>query len=70
MERTIKIFRSFAEAEQADKEYYRSLTPAQRIQIVLMLRKHYAGEELARGIQKVGRIVKRSDLVTADKDLG
>lgn len=67
MNRPIKIFRSFAEAEEAEKEYYRSLTPAQRIQIVLMLRKHYAAEALASGVQKVCRIVKRSDLVTSDK---
>lgn len=41
MERTIRFFKSFAEAEEADKEYYRSLTPAQRIEILLILRNRY-----------------------------
>ena len=36
MERTIKVFKSSAEAEKADKEYYRSLSPPRRIEIHIM----------------------------------
>ena len=32
-----KVFRSFEEAEQADRDFYRSLTPEQRIEILLQL---------------------------------
>ena len=35
MERVIKQYSSFDEAEQADFEFYRSLTPAQRIAMLL-----------------------------------
>jgi hypothetical protein len=41
MERKIQILKSFAEAEEADKKYYQSLTPEQRIQILLILRDRY-----------------------------
>ena len=38
MERVLQVFNSFAEAEEADRKYYKSLTPAQRIEILLVLR--------------------------------
>jgi hypothetical protein len=38
MEKVLQVFNSFAEAEEADRKYYRSLTPAQRIEILLILR--------------------------------
>jgi hypothetical protein len=38
MEQLVQI-RPAAEAEEAEKEFYQSLTPAHRIQIVLMLQK-------------------------------
>jgi hypothetical protein len=38
MEKTIQIFQAFAEAEKAEKEYYRSLSPEKRIEILLELR--------------------------------
>jgi len=31
MERKVQIYKSFAEAKEADKKYYHSLTPAQRM---------------------------------------
>jgi hypothetical protein len=60
MEKLVQI-RSVAEADEAEKEYYQSLTPAQRIQIVLMLQKSRYGE-LAMKFVKVCRIVKRADI--------
>ena len=33
IERTIRVFRNFKEAEDADREFYRSLTHAERLKI-------------------------------------
>ena len=64
MERKIQIFKSFAEAKEADKKYYHSLTPAQRIEIMLRLRNQYRpyGDELTEKFVRVLSIVKLSDL--------
>lgn len=64
MERKIQIYKFFAEAQEADKKYQQSLTPEQRIQILLTLRKLYRpyGDELTDKFVRVCRIVKRSDL--------
>ncbi len=59
MEPVARKFRSFAEADQADRDYYRSLTPEQRLDILLTLvergkQPHEIGQKPAR----VYRIVK------------
>ena len=56
LERKVQIFKSFAEAKEADKKYYHSLTPAQRIEIMLRLNKNT--EKFVRVLS----IVKLSDL--------
>jgi hypothetical protein len=57
-----RIFHSFAEAELADKEYYRSLTSAQRIEMLLILRDHFHpySDELTEGFKRVYRVIERS----------
>lgn len=62
MEKTIQVFNSFEEAEKADREYYRSLTPAQRIEMLLILRDQYRpySNELTEGFKRVYRVIKRS----------
>ena len=62
MEKTIEVLRSFAEAEAADKKYYRSLSPNQRIAFLLMLRDQYRpySNELTEGFKRVYRVIKRS----------
>jgi len=35
VERVVRVFRSFEEAAQADRDYYRQLTPSQRLDILL-----------------------------------
>ncbi len=45
MEKVVRKFTSFEEAEQADREYYRSLTPAQRVAMAMELRRMWAGME-------------------------
>ena len=64
MERKIEIYKSFAEAKEADKKYYHSLTPAQRIEIMLRLQNMYRpyGDERAEKFVRVLSIVKLSDL--------
>lgn len=62
MERTVRVFESFEEAEEADKEYYRSLSPAQRVEILLILRDQYNpyDDELTKGFERVCRIIECS----------
>jgi hypothetical protein len=62
MERVVAKFSSFQEAERAEREYYRSLTPQQRLDILLELiecsRKE--GDAAAHRFERVYRIVKLS----------
>lgn len=61
MEKRIQVFKTFAEAEEADKKFYQSLTPAQRIEILLILRDRYRSPDEPRGrLKRVCRIIKRS----------
>jgi hypothetical protein len=62
MEKTIQVFKSFEEAEAADMEYYRSLTAAQRVEILLTLREEYSpyDDELKRRFERVCRIIEGS----------
>ncbi len=60
MERVVQKFSSFEEADKADREYYRQLTPRQRVDMCLelsaRLRKEL-GEDSER-LARVYRIVK------------
>jgi hypothetical protein len=47
MEKVIRIFRSFAEAEAADIAYYRSLTHQQRLELMFVLLARYEGDDYA-----------------------
>ncbi len=62
MKKTVRIFKSFAEAEKADKEYYRALTPAQRIEMLLIPRDQYRPypNDVTEGFKRVYRVIKRS----------
>jgi len=61
MEQLVQI-RPAAEAKDAEKEYYQSLTPEQRIQILLMLNEAHYGKELTSKFVRVLKIVKLTDL--------
>ena len=41
VEKTVQRFTSHAEADRADREYYRSLTPQQRVDLTLELVRQY-----------------------------
>lgn len=63
MQKSIQVFHSFAEAEKANKEYYRSLSPAKRVEILLELRAQWQDSkpnEASEGFKRVYRIIKRS----------
>jgi hypothetical protein len=62
MERRVAKFSSHQEAEQADLEYYRSLTPQQRLDILLELieASRKEGDAASERFERVYRIVKLS----------
>jgi hypothetical protein len=61
VKKTIRIYNSFDAAEKADKEYYRSLTPAQRIAMLLILRDQYSPypNDVTEGFKRAYRVIKR-----------
>ena len=56
MERTVMRFTSFAEAEKADRDFYKKLSGNERLQILIDLSTH-APEQ---GLERVYRITKLS----------
>lgn len=58
VEKVVRKFRSFKEAEEADREFYRSLTGEQRVDILLKLVRQTHGDEPLQGLKRVYRIVK------------
>jgi hypothetical protein len=59
MKRKLGLFRSNLKADAAEKEYYQSLSPAERIELLLFLRNHCSpyGDELTHSFKRVCRIV-------------
>jgi hypothetical protein len=53
-----RVFHSFAESERADRAYYRSLTPSQRLDLLLELIQQWQGDETAKGFERVYRVVE------------
>jgi hypothetical protein len=54
VEKSAKKFRTFAEAEKADREFYKKLTGNERLQILVELLNHGTEQRL----ERVSRIVK------------
>jgi hypothetical protein len=62
MQKIARIFRSTADSEKADREYYLPLTPEQRLDILLDLVAQAAQDnEAPKGFERVCRIVKLSE---------
>ena len=59
-----RVFSSFAEAEAADREYYHSLSPAQRLEILLLLREQCSpySDELTKGFERVVELLNGLDV--------
>ena len=58
MLREAKVFRSFRESEIADKEFYRSLTPEERLAIVFEFVARATPDESQQRLERVYRITK------------
>jgi hypothetical protein len=55
VEKEVRRFANFAEAEKGDREFYKKLTGNERLQILVELSKHDPEQRL----ERVSRIVKR-----------
>lgn len=61
MEKVVRVFRSHQEADEADREYFRNLTPQQRLDIFLeVLWRGRNGDEAAERLERVYRVVELS----------
>lgn len=60
MERVVHKFRSLAESDDADRDYYLSLSPEQRLDILLELIASYQDgqDEATKGFKRVCRVIK------------
>jgi hypothetical protein len=61
MDKVISVFNSFAESDEADKNYYRRLSPEERLQILVALDRRWPINDNARpsqGFERVYRIIK------------
>jgi hypothetical protein len=61
MEKVIRVFNSFDDAEAADREYYRNLTPEQRLRVLFnIVAEDEAGKDgTQKGFQRVCRVTER-----------
>jgi hypothetical protein len=62
MEQSVQVFASHAVAEEAERAYYRSLTPQQRLDLLLelMARHREMQGEPGQGLARVSRVVERA----------
>ena len=62
MEKHIVIHRGFEDSDRADRDYYRRLTPQERLSILLQLNRQWAGKSdgTADRLERVYRIIKFS----------
>ena len=60
IQKRVRIFASHAEAEAANRAYYRSLTPEQRMDILLDLVRE-GTDEASKGFKRVYRVLKRGE---------
>lgn len=58
MEKVARVFHSFAEAEQADWDYYESLSPQQRLEIVCELIARSQPNETEQRLERVCRVIE------------
>ena len=58
MEKTARIFHSFAAADEAEAAYYRSLKPEQRLAILFDLVQSQNPDETEQRLERVCRIIK------------
>jgi len=54
VQKTVRKFKSFAEGEKTDRDFYKKLSPQERLNILLKLSEH----EPERRLEKVYRVIK------------
>ncbi len=59
VEKKVRIFSSFREADDADARDYMAMTPEERIQIVFQLRGLRHPDAAKQGLARVCRVIKR-----------
>ena len=59
MEKKIRIFSSFEEADEADARAHASMTPEERLRLVIELRDRRHPDAANQGLARVCRIIKR-----------
>lgn len=59
MQKTIRVLRTMEEAEQADREYYASLSPQEKLDLVFELSARAFDVEPTKRLDRVCRVVKR-----------
>jgi hypothetical protein len=58
VEKVARKFRSFAEADKADREFYQSLLPEQRLEMLCDLIASAYPHEIKQRLERVCRIIK------------
>jgi hypothetical protein len=58
MEKTVRVFSSFAEADEADARWDEQLTASQRVQMVIELRDRRHPDAAKQRLARVCRIIK------------
>ena len=60
MEKVVRVFASFEEADEADRQAYERMSPQERIEMLLSLRRMMVkeGDESAERLERVLRVVK------------
>ena len=58
MEKVARKFRSFAEADKADREFYQSLLPEQRLEMLCELIATSYPDEIKQRLERVCRVIK------------
>ncbi|HTV48801.1 MAG TPA: hypothetical protein VMG59_10205 [Phycisphaerae bacterium] len=60
MQKQVRKFRSHAQAEAADRAYYKSLTPEQRLDILLdIVNSQRSNDENSRRLARIHTVIKR-----------
>ena len=58
MEKEVRVYRSHEEAENADVEHDKTLTPEERVDVVLELRNRYYPDAAQQRLARVYRVTK------------
>jgi hypothetical protein len=71
MDLVVAKFRNFREAEEATRQYYRRLSPAERLEILFKLRAlaHKEGDAASQGLARVYRIKRLTGRAQDKADL-